>query len=172
MKGNNTRFQFFPGQLSARMQLPGNTWLEVWQTAKAIPARRQKQLFDDAREAEKVLHFLDSHILDSRPLANFAQLLLPTLSHVALSQLLAHSKKSHIEELNTSLRSVSKKAVALSRSGNIDLKRYQVFFYLPAVYPSFSIHSTWIAFCKKVLRAFQCCQDCATYVAAMKLLKS
>nr|XP_018900509.1 PREDICTED: rab3 GTPase-activating protein catalytic subunit [Bemisia tabaci] len=113
------------GQLSARMQLPGNTWLEVWQTAKAIPARRQKQLFDDAREAEKVLHFLDSHILDSRPLANFAQLLLPTLSHVALSQLLAHSKKSHIEELNTSLRSVSKKAVALSRSGNIDLKRYQ-----------------------------------------------
>ncbi|CAH0392778.1 unnamed protein product [Bemisia tabaci] len=106
------------GQLSARMQLPGNTWLEVWQTAKAIPARRQKQLFDDAREAEKVLHFLDSHILDSRPLANFAQLLLPTLSHVALSQLLAHSKKSHIEELNTSLRGVSKKAVALSRSGN------------------------------------------------------
>ena len=36
------------------MRVPGNMWKEVWQTAKAVPARRQKRLFDDTREAEKV----------------------------------------------------------------------------------------------------------------------
>ncbi|CAN7991157.1 unnamed protein product, partial [Ixodes hexagonus] len=42
------------GHLSHRMQLPGNTWQEVWSTARAIPAHRQKRLFDDTKEAEKV----------------------------------------------------------------------------------------------------------------------
>ena len=40
--------------LSLRMQLPDNLWLEVWQQARAIPVRRQKRLFDDGKEAEKV----------------------------------------------------------------------------------------------------------------------
>ena len=42
------------GQLSARMQIPGNMWVEVWHSAKAVPARRQRRLFDDTKEAEKV----------------------------------------------------------------------------------------------------------------------
>ena len=42
------------GHLSVRMRIPGNIWLETWQTAKAVPARRQKRLFDDTKEAEKV----------------------------------------------------------------------------------------------------------------------
>lgn len=42
------------GELSPRMKVPGNLWLEVWSTANQIPARRQKRLFDDTREAEKV----------------------------------------------------------------------------------------------------------------------
>ena len=42
------------------MILPGNTWLEVWDTAKPVPAIRQKRLFDETREAEKALHFLES----------------------------------------------------------------------------------------------------------------
>ncbi|XP_012555264.2 rab3 GTPase-activating protein catalytic subunit isoform X1 [Hydra vulgaris] len=46
------------GHLSLRMRVPGNTWEEVWNTAKAVPARKQKRLFDDTKEAEKVLHFL------------------------------------------------------------------------------------------------------------------
>ena len=45
---------FKSGQLSQRMQIPGNMWVEVWQTAKPIPARRQRRLFDDTKEAEKV----------------------------------------------------------------------------------------------------------------------
>lgn len=42
------------GELSARMKIPSNMWVEAWETAKPIPARRQKRLFDDTREAEKV----------------------------------------------------------------------------------------------------------------------
>jgi Rab3 GTPase-activating protein catalytic subunit len=36
------------------MQLPDNLWIEVWQQARAVPVRRQKRLFDDGKEAEKV----------------------------------------------------------------------------------------------------------------------
>lgn len=46
------------GQLSARMKIPGNMWVEAWETARVTPARRQKRLFDDTKEAEKVLFAL------------------------------------------------------------------------------------------------------------------
>ena len=52
------------GQLSQRMQIPGNMWVEVWQSAKPIPARRQRRLFDDTKEAEKV-HVRSSILLSS-----------------------------------------------------------------------------------------------------------
>ncbi|MGH0148992.1 UNVERIFIED_CONTAM: hypothetical protein FKN15_021176 [Acipenser sinensis] len=41
------------GELSTRMKIPGNMWAEAWETAKPAPARRQRRLFDDTREAEK-----------------------------------------------------------------------------------------------------------------------
>jgi Rab3 GTPase-activating protein catalytic subunit len=34
------------GELSDRMKIPGNTWQNVWKSAKAVPARRQKRLFE------------------------------------------------------------------------------------------------------------------------------
>lgn len=43
------------GHLSARMKIPGNMWVEAWETARVTPARRQKRLFDDTKEAEKVI---------------------------------------------------------------------------------------------------------------------
>uniref|UniRef100_A0A8C7RH60 Rab3 GTPase-activating protein catalytic subunit n=1 Tax=Oncorhynchus mykiss TaxID=8022 RepID=A0A8C7RH60_ONCMY len=46
------------GDLSARMKIPGNMWMEPWATAKTTPARRRGCLFDDTKEAEKVLHYL------------------------------------------------------------------------------------------------------------------
>lgn len=46
------------GQLSARMNIPGNMWVEAWETARVTPARRQKRLFDDTKEAEKVIFCL------------------------------------------------------------------------------------------------------------------
>lgn len=48
------------GHLSERMMLPGNTWQVTWEQARAVPAHRQRRLFDDTKEAEKVLHFLES----------------------------------------------------------------------------------------------------------------
>lgn len=42
------------GTLSPRMKIPGNMWVEAWETARVTPARRQKRLFDDTKEAEKV----------------------------------------------------------------------------------------------------------------------
>ncbi|CAF3682762.1 unnamed protein product [Rotaria sordida] len=46
--------------LSPRMQLPDNLWVEVWQQARPIPVRRQKRLFDDGKEAEKILQKFSS----------------------------------------------------------------------------------------------------------------
>jgi Rab3 GTPase-activating protein catalytic subunit len=42
-------------ELSHRMKIPGNMWVDVWNNAKALPVRKQKRLFDDTKEAEKVL---------------------------------------------------------------------------------------------------------------------
>ena len=42
------------GHLSLRMRIPGNMWVEVWQSARSVPVRRQKRLFDETKEAEKV----------------------------------------------------------------------------------------------------------------------
>lgn len=43
------------GSLSPRMKIPGNMWVEAWETARVVPARRQRRLFDDTKEAEKVV---------------------------------------------------------------------------------------------------------------------
>lgn len=42
------------GELSPRMEAPGNLWQEVWSNTQPVPCRRQKRLFDDTKEAEKV----------------------------------------------------------------------------------------------------------------------
>ncbi|XP_037047292.1 rab3 GTPase-activating protein catalytic subunit isoform X2 [Bradysia coprophila] len=67
------------GRLSSRMLIPGNTWQSVWGNAKPVPARRQKRLFDDAKEAEKVTHFLES-----RNIGQIVQLTLACLFHTAV----------------------------------------------------------------------------------------
>lgn len=46
------------GELSTRMKITGNMWVEAWETARVTPARRQKRLFDDTKEAEKVPSWL------------------------------------------------------------------------------------------------------------------
>ncbi|MBZ3890108.1 Rab3 GTPase-activating protein catalytic subunit [Sciurus carolinensis] len=67
------------GELSARMKIPSNMWVEAWETAKPIPARRQRRLFDDTREAEKVLHYLAFQ----KP-ADLTRHLLPCVIHAAV----------------------------------------------------------------------------------------
>ncbi|XP_062547001.1 rab3 GTPase-activating protein catalytic subunit-like isoform X2 [Armigeres subalbatus] len=70
------------GHLSSRMMIPGNTWQTVWEDARPVPARRQRRLFDDAKEAEKVLHYFDS-----RTLGQIAQLTMSALFHSAIRTL-------------------------------------------------------------------------------------
>lgn len=70
------------GQLSERMKIEGNTWISTWNSAKAVPARRQKRLFDDTKEAQKVLHFLDQQSLGS-----IGQLTIASLFHSGLDKL-------------------------------------------------------------------------------------
>lgn len=67
--------------------IPGNTWQTVWSSAKPVPARRQKRLFDDTKEAEKVLHFFESQTLGS-----IGQLTIAPLFHSAFLRLRKESE--------------------------------------------------------------------------------
>ena len=74
--------QFVSGRLSLRMRQPGGLWREVWSVAGPVPAHRQKKLFDDTREAEKVLHYLAG-----LKTAELGLLVLPILTHCAVHTL-------------------------------------------------------------------------------------
>lgn len=67
------------GRLSSRMRIPGNTWQIVWEAAKPVPARRQKRLFDDTKEAEKVMHFFESQTI-----GQIVKLTLAALFHTSI----------------------------------------------------------------------------------------
>lgn len=62
------------GSLGDRMLLPGNPWVEAWNVARPVPAARQRRLFDETLEAERVLHFLRSKTVGAA-----AELLLPAV---------------------------------------------------------------------------------------------
>uniref|UniRef100_A0A8D3B965 Rab3 GTPase-activating protein catalytic subunit n=1 Tax=Scophthalmus maximus TaxID=52904 RepID=A0A8D3B965_SCOMX len=79
------------GNLSPRMKIPGNMWVEAWETARAIPARRQRRLFDDTKEAEKVLHYLAVQ----KP-ADLTLHLLPCILHSAILKLKEEGKSPYI----------------------------------------------------------------------------
>ena len=76
--------------LSGRMKCEGNMWASLWEQARAVPARRQKRLFDDTREAEKVVQWL----VGLSP-GDAAQLLLPCLVQVVLKQ---HGKTGYLSQ--------------------------------------------------------------------------
>uniref|UniRef100_A0A182NLL9 Rab3 GTPase-activating protein catalytic subunit n=1 Tax=Anopheles dirus TaxID=7168 RepID=A0A182NLL9_9DIPT len=100
------------GQLSARMLIPGNTWQTVWEGARAVPARRQKRLFDDTREAEKVLHFLES-----RTIGQIAQLTMATLFHVGLLTLVqnARAERDAVPQCDETIDRITATCCRLSR---------------------------------------------------------
>ncbi|XP_027273560.1 rab3 GTPase-activating protein catalytic subunit isoform X1 [Cricetulus griseus] len=93
------------GELSARMKIPSNMWVEAWETAKPIPARRQRRLFDDTREAEKVLHYLAMQ----KP-ADLARHLLPCVIHAAVLKV----KEEEILENIPSVKKIIKQIIAHS----------------------------------------------------------
>ncbi|XP_048136041.1 rab3 GTPase-activating protein catalytic subunit isoform X6 [Rhodamnia argentea] len=48
------------GRLSQRMSERGNLWRKIWNDAPSLPASEQKPLLDPHREAEKILHYLET----------------------------------------------------------------------------------------------------------------
>jgi Rab3 GTPase-activating protein catalytic subunit len=113
-------FEHIAGSLSTRMQIKGNMWLDVWAAAIPVPARRQKRLFDDTREAEKVLHFLESQKLSA-----IVELLLPALTHAAICRLL-QEQKDDLPMLSESFRRIIKIAGRITRNPRPTLQQYNV----------------------------------------------
>lgn len=101
------------------MLIKGNMWLDVWEAAKPVPARRQKRLFDDTREAEKVLHFLES-----KKLSAVAELLMPALIHASICRLLQEQKD--LPMLSDSFRRIIKIAERITRNPRPTLKQFDV----------------------------------------------
>ncbi|XP_066431238.1 rab3 GTPase-activating protein catalytic subunit isoform X1 [Eleutherodactylus coqui] len=93
------------GELSARMKIPNNMWVEAWETARPTPARRQRRLFDDTKEAEKVLHYLAVQ----KP-ADLSRHLLPCVIHAALLKV----KEEEIAEDIPSVKSSIKRIISHS----------------------------------------------------------
>lgn len=114
------------GKLSHRMQLPGNMWKEVWDTSIPVPACRQKCLFDDNKESEKVLQFFEFY----KNLSDVFSLLLPTLIHAALHIVINDESvillRRYSSYLNEKINLLIQKAVAASRNINFDVSQYKV----------------------------------------------
>ncbi|XP_074642793.1 rab3 GTPase-activating protein catalytic subunit-like isoform X2 [Tubulanus polymorphus] len=107
------------GQLSQRMQIAGNMWVEVWHSAKPLPARRQKRLFDDTKEAEKVLHFLAA----LKP-AEVALHLMPCLIQSAIVKILKIGERD-VSSLQALMNQIVDRTAACSRAPQPMVKKYE-----------------------------------------------
>ncbi|XP_066247819.1 rab3 GTPase-activating protein catalytic subunit [Euwallacea similis] len=112
------------GYLSPRMQMENNIWKEMWQSARPIPANRQKRLFDDTREAEKVLQYLDLMGINQ-----IAELVIPTLSHIAICRLIdeLESLPNGTPDQFTRISNLVKQGERLSRETRFQPKRFELF---------------------------------------------
>lgn len=102
------------------MKVQGNTWVEVWEAAKPVPARRQKRLFDETLEAEKVLHFFDT-----RQISGIIELLSPVFSHSVLLRLLQEGQED-LPSLQILLQNIMKRTRKLTRAPRWDKIQYEV----------------------------------------------
>ncbi|XP_047465417.1 rab3 GTPase-activating protein catalytic subunit isoform X2 [Mugil cephalus] len=110
------------GELSARMKIPGNMWVEAWETARITPARRQKRLFDDTKEAEKVLHYLAMQ----KP-AELARHLLPCIIHAAILKLKEEELVEDIPSVKKNIQQATSQASKLLHPPNHDYKKLEDF---------------------------------------------
>lgn len=125
------------GRLSQRMQIPGNMWVEAWQSAKPVPARRQKRLFDDTKEAEKVLHYLAS----MKP-AEVVLHLMPCVIHAAVVKLVEESFKAHVPNSKSMLDHLIARAAKVTRNFQHDKKKYAEILRLIEIAETVSARTT------------------------------
>lgn len=112
------------GHLSSRMMIEDNFWIQTWDSAKPVPANRQKRLFDDTREAEKVLHYLDS-----RNLSQICEVMIPVLCHAAIYKLWEECQPLLVEFPDSveRLRGLSKCVERMSRENRLQPRRFETF---------------------------------------------
>ncbi|XP_071768528.1 rab3 GTPase-activating protein catalytic subunit [Centroberyx gerrardi] len=108
------------GELSARMKIPGNMWVEAWETARAIPARRQRRLFDDTKEAEKVLHYLAVQ----KP-ADLTRHLLPCILHAAILKLKEEESVEDIPSVKKAIQQATSHASKVLHHPSPDYKKLE-----------------------------------------------
>ncbi|XP_062269956.1 rab3 GTPase-activating protein catalytic subunit isoform X1 [Platichthys flesus] len=110
------------GDLSARMKIPDNMWAETWETARIIPARRQRRLFDDTKEGEKVLHYLAIQ----KP-ADLTHHLLPCILHAAILKLKEEELEEDIPSVKKSIQQATSQANKLLQPHIHDNKKLEDF---------------------------------------------
>ncbi|XP_037319315.2 rab3 GTPase-activating protein catalytic subunit isoform X1 [Pungitius pungitius] len=110
------------GELSSRMKIPGNMWVEAWDTARVTPARRQRRLFDDTKEAEKVLHYLAVQ----KP-ADLTRHLLPCILHAAILKLKEEESIEDIPSVKKTIQQATGQASKLLHPLNHDYKKLEDF---------------------------------------------
>ena len=100
------------------MSVEGNIWKETWSQARAVPAKRQRRLFDDTREAEKVLYYLTN----LKP-GEACRLLLPCLLQASVVEIHERSAgiKGDIPQLSSLLDSIVGRAVSATRASSNDV---------------------------------------------------
>ena len=104
------------------MLSPGNLWNELWRVAKPVVAWRQKRLFDDTKEAEKILHHFSS-----LPPAQVALLLLPAIFHASAYRLLEElADSADLPDVSDTCRQLVSKIGQIARHWPLDLHRYEV----------------------------------------------
>ncbi|XP_053554210.1 rab3 GTPase-activating protein catalytic subunit [Bombina bombina] len=108
------------GELSARMKIPNNMWAEAWDTAKSIPARRQRRLFDDTKEAEKVLHYLAFQ----KP-ADLTRHLLPCVINAALLKVKEEEAIEDIPSVKKTIKLIVTHSCKVLRFPNPDDKKLE-----------------------------------------------
>ncbi|CAG0880210.1 unnamed protein product [Darwinula stevensoni] len=115
------------GHLSARMEAAGNTWQEMWDSAKPVPARRQKRLFDETKEAERVFQYLES-----LSLGKAVFMLLPCFLHAAVNRIWEECLKKvfkkemkHTSNLYHHAEKAAMAAVTASQSLPVLDKKYE-----------------------------------------------
>ena len=124
--------QFVKGHLSDRMLQPNNVWVETWQSATPLPAYRQKRIFDDTKEAEKVLHFF-SHLKPSE----LAMALMPMLLHAAALRLQHRLRTQPLARVEGILQDALSLLATIQQPSLDSLPLYQVKQNFRLMIPSF-----------------------------------
>lgn len=108
-----------------------NVWIETWQSATPLPVYRQKRIFDDTKEAEKVLHFF----ANLRP-CELAMGLMPLLLHSAVERMQQRLSKQPLAKVDGLLQDAMSLLATIQQPSLDTLPLYQVQGYTVAA-PNF-----------------------------------